>query len=631
MGLDLYAFEMLTGRRLVPLPISSGSWSIATNADDTISCSIPARAAVTELLDVWGSTPLARTGLLAVVDDEPVAAGPLWKRKYGQGKAIEFTAGGLRSYWERRLLLPVAARTNSLVDPVTGDPDPAYDTNLAGLSYGTIAKRYIELGLLWPGGNIPMLLPPDEAGTRERNVAAIELKKIRALVDALSNVQNGPDIAFRPRWAADGLGIYWEMQHGSEAAPRLGGHTNTVDVTLDGKTHPVDTGFLVFNEKTYPNLIALFDTLGVESVQTEMSFAVSLENPDIEWAGSSLATVFGQKRNLLRPAFWTMLSDILRFNRESTAWLTVHPGDERPLGDFLKEGRYSDAFADWYLLPMAAAIWSCPTAQMRDMPLATFVRFCQNHGLLQIFDRPMWRTVRGGGREYVNKIAAQLDDLSAAIQAALRESLEDFGLRLVNFYVSGIDVQDGDASLETLRAALAKRAEMSIVGYTYQQERSLNALEGAAGFTAADRGLESGGNNIAAAAMGLGVGFGAGAPIGSALGTQMAQVVTPQLAAQAAPAPVLAAPAGSVACPKCQAPVAATARFCPACGGGMAPPATPCAGCGAPLGPGAAFCAQCGAAVQAACRQCGAKLAPGARFCGECGTPRSGAPAGGAA
>ena len=222
MGLDLYAFEMLTGRRLVPLPISSGSWSIATNADDTISCSIPARAAVTELLDVWGSTPLARTGLLAVVDDEPVAAGPLWKRKYGQGKAIEFTAGGLRSYWERRLLLPVAARTNSLVDPVTGDPDPAYDTNLTGLSYGTIAKRYIELGLLWPGGNIPMLLPPDEAGTRERNVAAIELKKIRALVDALSNVQNGPDIAFRPRWAADGLGIYWEMQHGSEASPRLG-------------------------------------------------------------------------------------------------------------------------------------------------------------------------------------------------------------------------------------------------------------------------------------------------------------------------------------------------------------------------------------------------------------------------
>src|SRR5574343_748369 len=196
-----------------------------------------------------------------------------------------------------------------------------------------------------------------------------------------------------------------------EAAPTLGGHTNTVDVTLEGKTHPVDNGFLVFNDRTYPNLIALFALLGVESVETEMSFAVSLENPDLEWAGSSLATIFGQKRNLLRRRFWAMLSDILRFNRESTAWLATHPGEARSLGDFLKAGRYSTAFSDWYLLPMAAAIWSCPTGQMRDMPLATFIRFCQNHGLLQVFDRPMWRTVQGGGREYVKKIAAQLDDI----------------------------------------------------------------------------------------------------------------------------------------------------------------------------------------------------------------------------
>ena len=182
-----------------------------------------------------------------------------------------------------------------------------------------------------------------------------------------------------------------------EAGDYLGGHTNTVDVTLEGKTHPVDTGFLVFNEKTYPNLIAMFALLGVDSVETEMSFAVSLENPDLEWAGSNLATVFGQKRNLLRRSFWAMLSDILRFNRESTAWLLSHPNDQRSLRDFLEAGKYSAAFSDWYLLPMAAAIWSCPTGQMRDMPLATFIRFCQNHGLLQIFDRPMWRTVRGGG------------------------------------------------------------------------------------------------------------------------------------------------------------------------------------------------------------------------------------------
>lgn len=199
-----------------------------------------------------------------------------------------------------------------------------------------------------------------------------------------------------------------------EAGAYLGGHTNTVDVTLEGKTHPVDTGFLVFNEKTYPNLIAMFELLGVESVETEMSFAVSLENPDIEWAGSSLATVFGQKRNLIRRQFWTMLSDILRFNRESMAWLATHPDNKRSLRDFLTEGRYSSAFADWYLLPMAAAIWSCPTGQMLDMPLATFIRFCQNHGLLQVFDRPLWRTVKGGGRQYVQKIAARLDDIRLA-------------------------------------------------------------------------------------------------------------------------------------------------------------------------------------------------------------------------
>ena len=199
-----------------------------------------------------------------------------------------------------------------------------------------------------------------------------------------------------------------------EAAAYLGGHTNTVDVTLEGKTHPVDTGFLVYNDRTYPNLIALFALLGVESVQTEMSFAVSLENPDLEWAGSNLATVFGQKRNLLRPQFWGMLADILRFNRESQAWLDANSGDRRSLRDYLTENRYSSAFSDWYLLPMAAAIWSCPTGQMLDMPLATFIRFCRNHGLLQVFDRPQWRTVKGGGREYVRKIAAQLDDIRLA-------------------------------------------------------------------------------------------------------------------------------------------------------------------------------------------------------------------------
>ena len=199
-----------------------------------------------------------------------------------------------------------------------------------------------------------------------------------------------------------------------EAGDALGGHTNTVDVTVDGVCHPVDTGFLVYNTRTYPNLTAMFAHLGVASVESEMSFAVSLDEPRLEWAGSSLATVFGQKRNLLRPDFWRMLSDIVRFNRESVAWLDRHGEDSLSLRDFLAAGGYSRPFAEWYLLPMAAAIWSCPAGQMLDYPLASFVRFCRNHGLLQVFDRPLWRTVRGGGRQYVNKLAASLDDVRLA-------------------------------------------------------------------------------------------------------------------------------------------------------------------------------------------------------------------------
>jgi predicted NAD/FAD-binding protein len=202
-----------------------------------------------------------------------------------------------------------------------------------------------------------------------------------------------------------------------EAAGRLGGHTNTVDVTLDGVTHPVDTGFLVFNRRTYPNLVALFRLLGVQSVDSEMSFAVSLDEGRVEWAGSSLATLFAQKANLARPAFWGMLQDILRFNRETTR---MDPGaaEDVTLGEYLRRGGYGEAFRDWYLLPMAAAIWSCPTGQMLEYPLSTFVNFCRNHGLLQILDRPRWLTVRGGAREYVRALARDIHDLRLATPVA---------------------------------------------------------------------------------------------------------------------------------------------------------------------------------------------------------------------
>jgi predicted NAD/FAD-binding protein len=208
-----------------------------------------------------------------------------------------------------------------------------------------------------------------------------------------------------------------------EANRYLGGHTNTVDVTVDGITHPIDTGFLVFNRRTYPNLCALFAHVGVEPVASEMSFAVSLPDPDLEWAGTSLATVFAQRRNALRPAFLRMLADILRFNRAATAIARSGGGREETLGEFLDRGRYGQAFRDWYLLPMAAAIWSCPTRTMLEYPVVTFARFCHNHALLQVENRPQWLTVRGGAREYVRRLASRLDDVRLATPVRLVDGI----------------------------------------------------------------------------------------------------------------------------------------------------------------------------------------------------------------
>ena len=199
-----------------------------------------------------------------------------------------------------------------------------------------------------------------------------------------------------------------------EANDYFGGHTHTVDVTLDGITHGVDTGFLVFNHKTYPNLVKLFDELDVRTVATDMSFSVKLplEDRTLEWSGSSLNTVFAQRRNLFDKRFIRMLKDILRFNEQATA-LVEQPGNahtELSLGDYLFRNDYSAEFRDWYLLPMAGCIWSCPVAQMLDFPLSTFVRFCHNHGLLQIIGRPKWHTVKGGARQYVEKMLRAIPD-----------------------------------------------------------------------------------------------------------------------------------------------------------------------------------------------------------------------------
>lgn len=218
-----------------------------------------------------------------------------------------------------------------------------------------------------------------------------------------------------------------------EAADTLGGHTHTVDVVVGGSSFPVDTGFLVFNDRTYPNLCSLFDHLGVATAASEMSFSVRVDEDRLEWAGSSLATVFAQKRNLVKPEFWRMLQEILRFNRESTAAVECGMDEGETLGRFLDRGGYGRAFREWYLLPMSAAIWSCPTGSMLGFPAATFLRFCHNHGLLQVNGRPKWRTVVGGGREYVRRLAARIDDVRVGTPVlGVRRSADAVELRLAN-------------------------------------------------------------------------------------------------------------------------------------------------------------------------------------------------------
>ena len=199
-----------------------------------------------------------------------------------------------------------------------------------------------------------------------------------------------------------------------EAGSYFGGHTHTVDVTLQSPqgmvTHGVDTGFLVFNERTYPGLIGLFAELQVQTSTSDMSFSVQTPRASgqraMEWSGSNLNTVFAQRSNLLSPTFLGMLRDVLRFNTLANA-LADRGQDHalmQPLGEFLETHKFGSAFRHWYLLPMLGCIWSCPTDQMLQFPVATMVRFCHNHGLIQVVNRPQWFTVTGGAKHYVEKL-----------------------------------------------------------------------------------------------------------------------------------------------------------------------------------------------------------------------------------
>jgi len=207
-----------------------------------------------------------------------------------------------------------------------------------------------------------------------------------------------------------------------EAGSYVGGHTNTVDVEEGANRLAIDTGFIVFNDRTYPNFIGLLDEIGQASQPSVMSFSVQSEDSGLEYGGSSLNSLFAQRRNILRPAFYRMIRDILRFN-EATLQHVEELDDSEALGAYLARNNYSKEFIDQYLVPMAAAIWSAEPIAILDMPVKFLVRFFANHGLLQTTDRPTWRVIKGGSREYVSKLVAGHRDrirLNSPVQSVRR-------------------------------------------------------------------------------------------------------------------------------------------------------------------------------------------------------------------
>jgi predicted NAD/FAD-binding protein len=222
-----------------------------------------------------------------------------------------------------------------------------------------------------------------------------------------------------------------------EAERRPGGHTCTVDIDHDGKPMSVDVGFIVFNERNYPNLTALFRHLDVKSEQSNMSFALSLDGGWREWCGQNLLTLFAQKRNLLSPSFWWMLKEILRFNRQCLADRQSGLLDRVTIGDYLIRKGFSARFRDDYLIPMAAAIWSTPRVRMLDFPARSFVNFFENHRLLEVVP-PVWQTVSGGSRNYLDRILAEFDG----------RLLTDTPVRAVTRVPGGVAVTDAKGRTE---------------------------------------------------------------------------------------------------------------------------------------------------------------------------------------
>ncbi len=209
-----------------------------------------------------------------------------------------------------------------------------------------------------------------------------------------------------------------------EAGPYIGGHTHTHQVNAFGKTYNIDTGFIVYNDWTYPNFINMLNLLEVETQSSAMSFSVRDEATGLEYNGTSLNSLFAQRINLVRPSFLMMIKDILRFNKEAPLLLSEEEQDI-PLGEYLIKHRYGQSFIKRYIIPMGSAIWSADPEQMFKIPAKFFIRFFHNHGMLSVSDRPEWRVIKGGSQAYVEKLTSQFKDrvkLNTAVQKVTRSA-----------------------------------------------------------------------------------------------------------------------------------------------------------------------------------------------------------------
>ncbi|MCS6922562.1 MAG: FAD-dependent oxidoreductase, partial [Elioraea sp.] len=237
-----------------------------------------------------------------------------------------------------------------------------------------------------------------------------------------------------------------------EAEARLGGHADTQTVEVAGDPIAVDTGFIVYNEVNYPNLVALFAALGVATEPSDMSFSVARFDRDLEYAGGTFTQLFADPRNALSPRFWRMLRDVLRFYRRAPA-LLASSDDALTLGAYLDRERYGAAFVHDHLLPMGAAIWSASVAGMRDFPARAFVQFFQNHGLLRLSGRPRWRTVTGGSRRYVARMAEALGPRVRAGRPVVALRRDETGVWLL---------REGEAPQRFDRAVLAVPGDQAL-------------------------------------------------------------------------------------------------------------------------------------------------------------------------